>query len=251
MIKTHNLGFSRIEAKRELKFSLESFWHDNTSEINLQADGQQLLKKHWQQQASLDFVPVGDFSFYDHVLDTSFLLGNVPDRAQDNNLSELEKYFRIVHGRANNSDCCANIHAGEMTKRFDTNYHYIVPEISAETEFTLQPERLLSQLKEANNQGINAKPVLIGPVTYLWLCKTKEDSNKLNLLTSLLEKILPVYCDLLTLLADQGIEWVQLDQPILVTELTNEWRYALDNCYHSLKSCPIKILMRSRIIDMA
>lgn len=248
MITTHNLGFPRIGAKRELKFSLENFWQGNISEAQLEEAGKQLRQKHWQQQASLDLVPVADFSFYDQVLDASFLLGNIPDRALSDhspkeNQSELEPYFRIARGRAKSSDCCSNVHAGEMTKWFDTNYHYIVPEISADTEFKLQPERLLSQLAEAKSQGINAKPVLIGPVTYLWLAKTKDNSHKLDGLSTLVEKILPVYCEALALLAQQGIEWVQIDEPILVTELENEWRYALETCYHSLKSSPIKILL--------
>lgn len=243
MIKTHNLGFPRIGAKRELKFSLESFWQGETSEIHLEADGKQLRQKHWQQQASLDFIPVGDFSFYDQVLDASFLIGNIPSRVEDAQLSELEKYFRIARGRAKNSDCCAGIHAGEMTKWFDTNYHYIVPEISLTTEFSLNPQRLLNQLKEAEKNGIQSKPVLIGPVTYLWLCKTKDGSDKLENLDALVEKILPVYSELLTLLSEQGIDWVQLDEPILVTEISPQWCEVLEKCYQRLQEAPIKILL--------
>ena len=130
-----------------------------------------------------------------------------------------------------------------MTKWFNTNYHYIVPEISTDTEFKLQPQRLLKQLEEAKSLGINAKPVLIGPVTYLWLSKTKDGADKSDILTMLVEKILPVYTDLLALLAQQGIEWVQIDEPILITELDSQWRFALETCYHSLKSSPIKILL--------
>lgn len=243
MIKTHNLGFPRIGAKRELKFSLESFWQGQTSEVHLEADGKQLRQKHWHQQASLDFIPVGDFSFYDQVLDASFLLGNIPNRVEYEELSELEKYFSIARGREKKSDCCAGIHAGEMTKWFDTNYHYIVPEISSITQFKLQPQRLLNQLKEAQNHDINSKPVLIGPITYLWLCKTKDGSDKLENLDSLIEKILPVYSELLTLLSEQGIEWVQLDEPILVTELSAQWYEAFENCYQHLQECPVKILL--------
>jgi methionine synthase II (cobalamin-independent) len=119
-----------------------------------------------------------------------------------------------------------------MTKWFDTNYHYIVPEFSAGTEFKLDASRLLEQLAEAKAQGVKAKPVIVGPVTYLALGKAKDESDKL----ALLPRLLPVYAQLLATLAAQGVEWVQIDEPLLVTELDAEWQHAYNTAYHQLKA---------------
>ncbi len=237
MVTTHNLGFPRIGARRELKFALEAFWQGQISADELHATGAKLRAEHWQQQNRLELVPVGDFSFYDQVLDMSATLGHLPERTGEG--TDLDRYFRAARGRsAKDSACCAT-HAGEMTKWFDTNYHYIVPEFSADSRFTLNPERLLSQLEQARSQGLAPKPVIIGPVTYLWLGKSKDDSDRLDLL----EHLLPAYSELLQLLADQGVEWVQIDEPALVTELDEGWRHAFSQAYHQLKTCPVKLLL--------
>lgn len=246
MVTTHNLGFPRIGAKRELKFALESYWKGQSSRDELKAIGAQLRQQHWAQQAGLDFIPVGDFSFYDQVLDMSFALGNLPERARDYHGDPLDSYFRVARGRSAqgtepHADCCSGIAAGEMTKWFDTNYHYIVPEFLADTEFKLDASRLLAQLAEAKAQGIKAKPVIIGPLTYLWIGKAKDESNKL----ALLERLLPVYAELLEKLAEEGVEWVQIDEPILVTELNHEWQHAFNFAYHHIKSCRVKLLLAS------
>jgi 5-methyltetrahydropteroyltriglutamate--homocysteine methyltransferase len=246
MVTTHNLGFPRIGAKRELKFALESYWKGQSSRNELNAKGEQLRKCHWQNQSSLDFVPVGDFSFYDQVLDMSFMLGNLPERVRDFHGEALDNYFRVARGRSvqNNDEhatCCGGIAAGEMTKWFDTNYHYIVPEFTAITEFKLDASRLLAQLGEAKAQGVKAKPVIIGPVTYLWVGKTKDGSDRL----ALLERLLSVYAELLDQLAKQGVEWVQVDEPVLVTELDPGWRHALNLAYHYLKASRVKLLLAS------
>jgi 5-methyltetrahydropteroyltriglutamate--homocysteine methyltransferase len=244
MAITHNLGFPRIGAKRELKFALESYWNGQSSSDELQALGAQLRQRHWQNQSALDFIPVGDFAFYDQVLDMSFTLGNLPKRVEGFQGNSLDNYFRLARGRSaqaaqGHSACCGDVAAGEMTKWFDTNYHYIVPEFSATTEFNLDASRLVQQLAEAKAHGVNAKPVIIGPLTYLWLGKSKDDSEKL----ALLPRLLPIYGELLAILAEQGVEWVQVDEPILVTELGEEWRRALDQAYHALKFSGIKILL--------
>ncbi|ABM17906.1 5-methyltetrahydropteroyltriglutamate--homocysteine S-methyltransferase [Marinobacter nauticus] len=239
MATTHNLGFPRIGGQRELKFALEDYWGGRQTEQELAITAADLRLRHWQQQAGLDYVPVGDFSLYDQVLDMSVTLGNLPIRAASKEGSELDAYFRAARGRgANDSPCCATA-AGEMTKWFDTNYHYIVPELTADTHFELNPERLLTQLSEARKQGLNAKPVIIGPVTYLWLGKTSDASNRLDLL----ERLLPVYSQLLEALADAGAEWVQLDEPALVTDLDANWRYAFNLAYHQLKANRPKLLL--------
>lgn len=241
----HNLGFPRIGGKRELKFAQEAFWKGQSSAQELEQTGADIRKKNWAlQQANLDLVPVGDFSLYDQVLDLSFTLGNLPERVQGLEGSELDNYFRVARGRSAEKQGCgcgcnASVAAGEMTKWFDTNYHYIVPEVTAHTEFKLNSARILAQLKEAQTQGINAKPVLLGPVTYLWLAKEKDGSNRLDLL----ERILPVYSQLLNELAAAGAQWVQIDEPALVTELDAQWKNAFEQAYHTLKVDKPKLLL--------
>lgn len=244
MTTIHNLGFPRIGAKRELKFALESYWKGESSRDELKALGAQLRQRHWENQAGLDLVPVGDFSFYDQVLDASFLLGNLPERVQGFQGDELDNYFRVARGRSakgleDHGACCGGVAAGEMTKWFDTNYHYIVPEFTADTQFKLDASHLLEQLAQAKAQGVNAKPVIIGPVTYLALGKAKDESNKL----ALLDRLLPVYVQLLDTLAKAGVEWVQIDEPILVTELDADWQQAFKTAYQQLKSADVKLLV--------
>ncbi|MFD4121049.1 5-methyltetrahydropteroyltriglutamate--homocysteine S-methyltransferase [Alcaligenes faecalis] len=244
MTTIHNLGFPRIGAKRELKFALESYWKGESSRDELKMLGAQLRQRHWENQAGLDLVPVGDFSFYDQVLDASFLLGNLPERVQGFHGDELDNYFRVARGRSakgleDHSACCGGVAAGEMTKWFDTNYHYIVPEFTADTQFKLDASRLIEQLAEAKAQGVKAKPVIIGPVTYLALGKAKDESNKL----ALLDRLLPVYVQLLDTLAKAGVEWVQIDEPILVTELDADWQQAFKTAYQQLKAAGVKLLV--------
>ncbi|MBY4728197.1 MULTISPECIES: 5-methyltetrahydropteroyltriglutamate--homocysteine S-methyltransferase [Burkholderia] len=244
MVTTHNLGFPRIGAKRELKFGLERYWKGESSRDELKALGAELRQRHWNDQRGLDLVPIGDFAFYDQVLDMSFTLGNLPKRVQGFHGDVLDNYFRVARGRsAQSADahaaCCGGVAAGEMTKWFDTNYHYIVPEFHADTNFSLDPSRLLQQLAEAQAQGVAAKPVILGPVTYLWLGKAKDDSDRL----ALLPKLLPVYGALLDTLTAQGVEWVQIDEPILVTELDDEWQQAFKTAYAALETRRIKVLL--------
>ena len=249
MAITHNLGFPRIGAHRELKAALESYWRGEQPRDELIAVGARLREHHWRLQSELDWAPVGDFSFYDQVLDMSFTLGNVPERVQGFSGHELDNYFRVARGRsaqhhhADESDhereCCQAVTAGEMTKWFDTNYHYIVPEFEASTTFSLNASRLLEQYAEARAQGVNARPIIIGPVTYLALGKAKDATNKLELLA----RLLPVYTALLGELADAGVEWVQIDEPVLVTELDTEWQQAFRDAYTALASAPVKLLL--------
>lgn len=239
MALLHNLGFPRIGRQRELKFALERFWCGASSPAELQSTAADLRKTHWQLQSQLDLVPVGDFSLYDQVLDMSFTLGNLPERVTRLEGSELDNYFRVARGRSVNECSHTCIHAGEMTKWFDTNYHYIVPEVTEETTFKLNPERLLSQFSETQQQGVNAKPVIIGPVTYLWLCKEKDQSQRLQLL----DKLLPVYQLLLDKLVDAGAEWIQIDEPALVMDLEPDWRQAYEQAYALLSKSRAQLLL--------
>jgi len=246
MVHTHNLGFPRIGAKRELKFALESYWQGASTREELKALGAQLRQRHWQHQAGLDFAPVGDFAFYDQVLDMSFTLGNLPERVRGFHGDALDNSFRVARGRSaqgaeDHAGCCGGVAAGEMTKWFDTNYHYIVPEFTAQTAFRLDASRLLDQLAEARAQGVRAKPVIVGPVTYLAIGKAKDGSDKL----ALLPRLLAVYAELLDTLAAQGVEWVQIDEPLLVTELDADWQHAYNTAYHQLKSARVKLLLAS------
>ena len=245
MALTHTLGFPRIGAKRELKFALEAYWNNQSPRGELEALGKELRRRHWEDQSALDLAPVGDFAFYDQVLDMSFTLGNLPERVQGFHGDVLDNYFRVARGRSAQSaetHCaggCGGVAAGEMTKWFDTNYHYIVPEFRAATQFKLDASRLLEQMAEAQALGVKAKPVIIGPLTYLALGKAKDGSDKL----ALLEPLLPIYAQLLDVLADAGAEWVQIDEPILVTELASDWQHAFNIAYHTLKSSRIKLLL--------
>lgn len=241
MVTTHNLGFPRIGAQRQLKFALEKFWQQELNKSELLATAAELRRLHWQrQQTAVDWVPVGDFSLYDHVLDMSLTLGNLPDRVRRLEGDSLDNYFRAARGRSQHNDPLASqVQAAEMTKWFDTNYHYLVPEFYPQTTFQLDARRLLDQLHEAKQQEIAAKPVIIGPVTYLWLGKAKQAFDKLTLLTPLVE----VYKQLLDHLKQAGVEWVQIDEPILVTELSPTWQQAFCVAYDKLQCCKVNKLL--------
>jgi 5-methyltetrahydropteroyltriglutamate--homocysteine methyltransferase len=236
---THNLGFPRIGARRELKAGLERHWKGELARDELDRLGASLRQDAWRWQGSLDLVPAGDFTFYDHVLDTSFLVDNVPERALAGNATRDDAYFRVARGRAAGESASAGVRAGEMTKWFDTNYHYIVPEFAAGTTFRLDAERLISQVREARATGASVKPVVVGPVTYLWLGKTTDGSDRL----ALLPRLVPVYRELLARLAAEGVEWVQLDEPALVTELSPPWQAGYRSAYDALGDAGAKLLL--------
>lgn len=238
-ILNHTLGFPRVGLRRELKKAQESYWAGNSTQEELLAVGRELRARHWQQQqqAGVDLVPVGDFAWYDHVLTTSLLLGNAPARHQNQDGSiDLDTLFRIGRGRAPTGEPAA---AAEMTKWFNTNYHYMVPEFTQGQQFKLGWTQLLDEVDEALALGHKIKPVLLGPVTYLWLGKVKgEQFDRL----SLLNDILPVYQQVLAELAKRGIEWVQIDEPALVLELPNAWLEAFKPAYAALQG-QVKLLL--------
>jgi len=231
-ILNHTLGFPRVGLRRELKKAQESYWAGKSSQQALLAVGRELRARHWQQQkeAGVDLLPVGDFAWYDHVLTTSLLLGNVPARHQNTDGSvDLDTLFRIGRGLAPSGEPAA---AAEMTKWFNTNYHYMVPEFTQGQQFTLSWTQLLDEVDEALALGHRIKPVLLGPVTYLWLGKVKGAAfDRL----SLLPDILPVYQQVLAELQKRDIEWVQIDEPALVLELPQAWREAFQHAYYALQ----------------
>ncbi|MEF9675850.1 5-methyltetrahydropteroyltriglutamate--homocysteine S-methyltransferase [Pectobacterium aroidearum] len=238
-IVNHTLGFPRVGLRRELKKAQESYWAGNATQDELLTVGRELRARHWQQQkdAGVDLLPVGDFAWYDHVLTTSLLLGNVPARHQNEDGSvDLDTLFRIGRGRAPTGQPAA---AAEMTKWFNTNYHYMVPEFTKGQQFKLTWTQLLDEVDEALALGHKVKPVLLGPVTYLWLGKVKgEQFDRL----SLLQDILPVYQQVLAELAKRGIEWVQIDEPALVLELPQAWLAAFKPAYDALQG-QVKLLL--------
>ena len=237
MAKVHNLGFPRVGSMRELKFAQESYWSGKSTKEELLKLASEIRKINWKHQKSLDLVAVGDFSLYDQVLDMSFTLGNIPQRARNYSGDVLDNYFRVARGRS--VDPKQAISAAEMTKWFDTNYHYMVPEFEVSTTFKLDASRIIDQITEAKNLGLKPKPVIIGPVTYLAIGKEKDNSNKLDLLP----KLLDTYFELLEVLVAQNIEWVQIDEPILVTELSDELKKAFEISYAKLNNPKLKILL--------
>ena len=226
MTIAHNLGFPRIGAQRELKQALEVYWKGNLGEADLLATGKALRARHWQIQrdAGIELIPVGDFAWYDQMLNMTALLGAAPARFGFSNSLSLAQYFQLARGNAQQP-------AMEMTKWFDTNYHYIVPEFLNSSEFSLSSNWLFDEVAEAKALGINAKPVLIGPLTYLYLGKEKHAGlRRLNLLP----KLIPVYRQILARFKAQGVEWVQIDEPALALDLPQEWVNELAPDYASL-----------------
>ncbi|MET0125909.1 MAG: 5-methyltetrahydropteroyltriglutamate--homocysteine S-methyltransferase [Pseudomonas caspiana] len=248
MALAHNLGFPRIGADRELKKALEAYWKGSLDQDGLRRVGQDLRATHWQLQkdAGIDLLPVGDFAWYDQVLGHSLAFGVVPERfagtKDSRGLPTLDTLFAMARGA---ESCCGGSHgqeqyAQELTKWFDTNYHYLVPEFTQDQRFQLSWEQLFEEVDEARALGHKVKPVLIGPLTYLWLGKAKGDNfDKLELL----ERLLPVYGEILGRLAGQGVEWVQIDEPILTLDLPQDWKNAFERAYHSLQYSPLKKLI--------
>ncbi|MBD9676048.1 5-methyltetrahydropteroyltriglutamate--homocysteine S-methyltransferase [Pseudomonas sp. PDM18] len=241
MALAHNLGFPRIGRDRELKKAQEAFWKGELDEAGLRAIGRELRAAHWQVQknAGIDLLPVGDFAWYDQVLTHSLTFGVIPERFRGHGEAKptLQTLFAMARGV---STGCCGAHAQEMTKWFDTNYHYLVPEFSADQQFELSWEQLFEEVEEAHTLGHQVKPVVIGPLTYLWLGKTKgADFDKLNLV----ERLLPLYGQIFRRLAAQGVEWVQIDEPILALDLPPDWKNAFERTYNLLQSEPLKKLV--------
>ncbi|UOP00792.1 5-methyltetrahydropteroyltriglutamate--homocysteine S-methyltransferase [Kingella potus] len=244
MTTFHLSGYPRIGAKRELKFAVEGFWKGAKSEAELRETAAGIRRLNWaaQKAAGADLLPVGDFSFYDHVLDLLCTLGAIPKRFGFDaaNLS-LQEYFQLARGNATQF-------AMEMTKWFDTNYHYIVPEWHADTEFSVNAQNLIAQIKEAKAQGYDIKPTLIGPVTLLWLGKAKDENFKR---ISLLPKLVAAYAQLLRELAAEGVDWIQIDEPILAADADENWIKAVETAYKELGNTGVRIIIGTYFASVA
>ena len=236
MTRTHILGFPRIGAERELKFAQEAFWRGEADEAYLREVAATLRARHWERQrtAGLDFVSVGDFAYYDQMLGMSALLGALPQRFGFNpGTLTLHQYYELARGNAAQP-------AMEMTKWFDTNYHYLVPELSPGTTFGGGVDWFFDEVDEALALGLRIKPVLIGPITYLRLAKTQTAGfDRLDLLPKLVNR----YVRIVDALKARGVEWIQFDEPALCLDLEGEWLDALSAAYETLGACNAKILL--------
>ncbi|WLT02524.1 5-methyltetrahydropteroyltriglutamate--homocysteine S-methyltransferase [Snodgrassella alvi] len=232
----HLSGYPRVGAKRELKFAVEAFWKGAKSEAELRQTAADIRQKNWATQiaAGADLLPVGDFSYYDHVLDTLCALGAIPARfGFDADKLTLSQYFELARGNASQV-------AMEMTKWFDTNYHYIVPEWHQNTSFKANAASLIAQIEEAKATGHDIKPTLVGPLTLLWLGKEKDAGhNRLELLP----RLLPEYQKLLRELANAGVDWIQIDEPILAVDIAREWLDAFAPTYQELAITGTRIII--------
>ncbi|AYZ11647.1 5-methyltetrahydropteroyltriglutamate--homocysteine S-methyltransferase [Chryseobacterium arthrosphaerae] len=234
-MQTHILGYPRIGSKRELKKACEQYWSGKIVLEELLAAGRTICNHNWniQKEAGIDFIPCNDFSYYDQVLDMSLIVGAVPSRYHEvvlkKNNTELDLYFAMARGYQKDG---LDITAMEMTKWFDTNYHYIVPEFYKNQQFKLSSDKIFNEFAGARQAGINAKPVIIGPVSYLLLGKEKEEGfDKLDLA----ENLLPVYIEILTRLQEQGAEWIQLDEPFLALDLTEKAKQTYQLVYAEIR----------------
>jgi len=220
-------GSARIGPRRELKRAVEGYWAGRVGRAELERVGAALRRDSRQQlrAAGLDSVPVNTFSYYDHVLDTAVMLGALPARVAGVE-DDLDRYFAAARGTQ-------GIAPLEMTKWFDTNYHYLVPEIAADTRFTLDPAKVLAELKEAREQGIPARPVVVGPITFLALSKPVGGAGAP---IDRLDEVIAVYLELLEVLAAEGVEWVQFDEPVLVTDIVSDVASITTRTYDRLAS---------------
>lgn len=227
------MGYPRIGANRELKTACENYWAGKASRGDLQEAGKKLRSANWQiqKESGLDVVPSNDFSFYDQVLDRTFSLGAIPDRYLpliDSGESDLDVYFAMARGYQKNG---LSITAMEMTKWFDTNYHYIVPEFHKNQCFELRNSKILDEFNEAKSLGIVTKPVIIGPVSFLLLGKEKGSGfDKLDLL----DNLLPIYIETIRRLTEAGANWIEFDEPFLAMDLTHSQAEALARAYSEI-----------------
>ena len=223
-----NLGFPRIGDKRQLKKATESYWKGETSQADLLKTGPELRHHNWQLQkdAGLDILPVGDFSFYDQILDMSCLLGNVPERyGWSGDSVDMDIYFAMARGND-------KAPAMEMTKWFDTNYHYIVPEFEEGKNYKISSNKIFDEFQEALDAGFTACPIFVGPATYVFLGKAKYDEFDP---AATINALVPVYCEILKKLEAQGASWVMLDEPMLAMDMCESARKAIQDAYTQIR----------------
>ncbi len=240
MAQSHILGFPRIGSNRELKKTIEAYWRQEVDANDLQQTATEIRKRNWQwqQEADLSVITVGDFSFYDNILDLSVALGNVPSRYQKliDTENALDTQFIMARGRTASG---IEAPACSLTKWFDTNYHYIVPEFEADTQLKCNAQPLLQQIKEAQAYG-HVKVVLPGIITYLWLGREKTGIHDR---LELLERFVPVYQELINQITSAGIAGIEIDEPALVTDLPASWVAALKETYATINFGNVKTVI--------
>jgi 5-methyltetrahydropteroyltriglutamate--homocysteine methyltransferase len=248
MIQVASIGYPRIGPKRELKKALEQFWKGEIQEQDLHTVAKNLRKQNWQTQksAGVDLISSNDFSFYDQVLDAICLLGAVPKRYKwDGQEVNLTTYFAMARG---SQTADLDVPALEMTKWFDTNYHYLVPELSAEQTFKLSSNKPFEEYEEAKQAGFDTKPIILGPLTFLLLAKGIDGFNTINLL----DKILPIYKQIVEKFSQLGAEWIQIDEPILVKDLDSNVVSKIKDTLNQIKGAAgnCKILLATYFEDL-
>lgn len=238
MVLSSVLGFPRIGGKRELKKITEAYWGGKASQEDLLKTGKELRAHNWklQKDAGVDIIPSNDFSFYDQILDTSLLFNVIPERYSKYELSSIDTLFAMGRGlqrKATDTEKAVDVPALEMVKWFDSNYHYVRPTFSKSTTFKLNGQKPVDEYLEAKELGIETRPVIIGPVSFLQIGKSDKDSLDLDPI-SLLDQLLPVYAELLQKLVDAGAKSFQIDEPILVFDLEEKWQKAFKTAYEYL-----------------
>jgi 5-methyltetrahydropteroyltriglutamate--homocysteine methyltransferase len=239
-LKTNVLGFPRIGADRELKKAEEAFWAGKATREELEQTARSIRKNNWlrQKEAGIDLIPSNDFSYYDQVLDQALAVGAIPERYDALKDDKLELYFAMAHGEQKEGK---DVIAMEMTKWFDTNYHYIVPEFVKDQQFTLTDTKAANEYKEAKALCIETKPVIIGPVTFLLLGKEKEEGfSRIDLI----DRLLPVYIEQLKTIEDAGAEWIQIDEPFLALDIDDKIKNVYNKVYNEIrKQTKLKIIL--------
>ncbi|XVF69328.1 hypothetical protein PTKIN_Ptkin11bG0072000 [Pterospermum kingtungense] len=246
---SHIIGYPRMGPKRELKFALESFWDGKSSAEELQKVAADLRSSIWSQMADagIKYIPSNTFSYYDQVLDNTAMLGAVPPRyGWSGGEIGFDVYFSMARGNA-------SVPAMEMTKWFDTNYHYIVPELGPDVKFSYASHKAVDEYKEAKALGVDTVPVLIGPVSYLLLSKPAKGVDKSFSPFSLIGKILPIYKEVVTELKAAGATWIQFDEPTLVLDLESHQLQAFIDAYSELESSVsgLNVLIETYFADVS
>lgn len=243
-IQSASLGYPRIGEKRELKFALEKYWAGEISAQELDAIGKEIRLHNWKVQSHLDYIPSNDFSFYDHILAFTFYMNLIPSRYKDLGLSRKDEYFAMARGYQKNGK---DVFAMEMTKFFDTNYHYIVPEIDTDNfnpKFLGAESAIIKHFVEAKEAGFQTRPVIIGPVTYLHLAKIQNPN-------ALIEKLAKEYLAIFAEFKKAGCTDVQIDEPLLVTDISPEYKQAYKTAYGIIKNGDVKIHLTTYFEDIS
>ncbi|KAK2632017.1 hypothetical protein EUGRSUZ_L02116 [Eucalyptus grandis] len=245
---SHVVGYPRFGPNRELKSALESFWHGKRTTKDLLEVGDHLSSSFWKQMAAvgIKYIPSNTFSYYDQVLDTTAMLGAVPPRyGWSGGEIGFDVYFSMARGTT-------SVPAMEMTKWFDTNYHYIVPELCPDFNFSYASRKAVTEYKEAQKLGVDTVPVLLGPVSYLLLSKPAKGVEKTFSPLSLLGKILPIYGKVVSDLKAAGASWIQFDEPALVLDLDSHQLQAFTEAYSELESClsSVNVLVETYFADV-